>query len=59
MRSVQETFSSAWELSDMAAQKIEIERCCDNSHLGMLSFHYFISERKVQNDFRKNISSFD
>ena len=57
MRSVQETFSSAWELSDMAAQKIEIERCCDNSHLGMLSFHYLISERKVQNDFRKNIEA--
>ena len=59
MRSVHETFSSAWEVSDMDAKKIEIERCCDNSHLGMLSFHYFISERKVQNDFRKNISSFD
>ena len=41
MRSVQETFSSAWELtlSDMAAEKIEIERCYYTSLLGMLSFH--------------------
>ena len=39
MRSVQETFSSAWEVSDMDSKKIEIERCCDTSPLGMLSFH--------------------